>query len=244
MGRWCLTRTVTLCICVFITQLLALGLLQSCKKDSASAPEPKAEAAGQETSRAVYGDKPVTRARKAHRKPTSAKDEPTRTARERSSPAKARSEQLPDPERRILNRGSITSNLPREKSGSGRFLYYQVPGARIGDPGELRSNAQELKRPPSANTVSGLIYHWADTLVSGDANAHMSLYAPALECSGLSRDALRRQKERLITALSALHRFEIHDLRVRKTGNGAAAAEFRVEWAAGQSRGSGSTCIA
>jgi len=229
MRRCCLTRTATPSACVFVLQLLALALLAACKNDTASPAERNIEAAERTPPRATFGTEPGARVGDAHR--------------ERSSGAKPRPDsrrtRTQEPTTAVGNRDSVTSNVPSEKSDAERFLFYRAPGARVGDPGELRSAAREPQRPRSVSTISGLIYYWADTLLSHDADAHMSLYSPVLECSGsganVSRDALRRGKERFIEALSKVQRFEIYDLRVRRTGNDAAVAEFRVEWAAGGS---------
>jgi hypothetical protein len=61
----------------------------------------------------------------------------------------------------------------------------------------------------------------------------MSLYAATLDrfngSSEVARDAVRSSKQRLLSALADVQRFEMYDVRLAPSRGGSVVAEFRVE---------------
>lgn len=228
-------RIATRWVCVIGLHAAAFLTLQSCKNNQPEVSEG-------EQRRAVYGAPervaPETRQRAAAKggQARGAIDEPQERARQTEpvrppvtpvSPTVAsRSSPVGDPgERRVGDRGVAAAVTRRagEQVPAERFLHYRPPGSSVGDGGELaRSTVQAA--PVSTKSVENLLRRWADTLVSGDLNSHMRLYAPAAQGgSGLA------SKRRLVSALAGVRRFEIFDVRLRQSTEGAVLAEFRVE---------------
>lgn len=222
--------------------LTAVLTLQSCKNHRAEDPGTSTPAPDQARSRAVFGQRPQqapgTEARTpTHRESTNSADQPAESSKQSDSPqapssavARNRVPMLP----RSLTSGQRSGQ--KDKDGD-VFLYYRPPNSRVGDPGELARRETVDESRPSPDTIPGIIYRWAETLLQRDLVAHMSLYAPRLERAGglriLSREAVRREKERLVENLAGIRRFEIRDLRIQELSRGSAVAEFRTDWSSG-----------
>ena len=78
-----------------------------------------------------------------------------------------------------------------------------------------------------------LVRRWADTLLKGNLAQHMSLYAETLDRfngkSNVRREAVRRHKQRLLSQLADVRRFEMPDVRLQRASDGSVIAFFRVE---------------
>jgi hypothetical protein len=61
----------------------------------------------------------------------------------------------------------------------------------------------------------------------------MSLYAPVLDhfhgSSNVSRETVQAAKQRLLSAIEDVRRFEMHDVRLLPARDGSVRAEFRIE---------------
>jgi ketosteroid isomerase-like protein len=247
MGRRRRTHTPSSSFCMAVLCFVVTLFLQSCKIDKAPAPAQDDQAGSRDRPRAVFGEKVMadqpraqaaTTSRPAGTRGRTAQVQPERLARQQQSGAitqrsesvtiRAREESL------VRKSDSVARRDERGEQDSGLFLYYQRPGTRLGDPGELGSRGQNSSLP-QPDSVAGHVYRWADTLLSRNLDAHMKLYAPVLERFGeetnVGRDLVRREKERFLTKLAPIRRFEIHDLRIREDNNGQlATAEFRADW--------------
>jgi hypothetical protein len=239
MGVPAILRSASRFLSVLSLVTVALLSLQSCKNHTSPAGNEAREGLRGEP-RAVFGERPGVPAEKRSRlsdiSPT------PRTPTERAAQLR---DSLPKQEARTGGRnrsrqvdipsGADQSAVLTRQQASNRFLYYRPPGARIGDTGEIGQEARSS--PPSTSSIRGLIYHWADTLVSGNLDAHMALYAPSLDrfqgLSNVSRDSVRDDRQRLMRSFSGVRRFEIHDLRISNTSEDTAAADFRLMWSAG-----------
>jgi hypothetical protein len=131
------------------------------------------------------------------------------------------------------NRVVTPTHEPGDLSAPTRFLHYRPAGTPVGDPGELGQIHDG--QPSAAQSVQGLLFRWADTLLSHNLSAHMDLYAPVLARFGnrmnLSRDAVRISKQHFLATLSHVRHFEIHDVRIQQQAHTSlTSVEFRVEW--------------
>jgi hypothetical protein len=86
---------------------------------------------------------------------------------------------------------------------------------------------------------------WRSTLISGDAGAQADLYANKVDRfftkRNVSRDEVRREKERLLGQYPEFYRYEIGDVRVESMDGNRAVVSFRKDWdARGRGRFAGS----
>jgi hypothetical protein len=206
-----------------ILNAAAVLLFASCRNDR-SAETKATEAQTREQSRTVFGSDPKpgasdTRAREAA--PLVNDSERARVSRAASAESGRRSV-VGDPgegvgrDRRVVASGSA----PRQPAAE-RFLHYRPPGSRVGDPGELA--ASQSRAPISVNRIRELVRRWADTLLAGNLDAHMSLYVPNVDRS------VRASRRTLVRALAGTRRFEIYDLKLRTLADGSVLSEFRIE---------------
>jgi ketosteroid isomerase-like protein len=81
--------------------------------------------------------------------------------------------------------------------------------------------------------IRDLIRQWADTLLTRDLPRHMSLYAVTLDrfngSSNVARETVRTSKQRLLSGLAGVRRFEMYDVRLLPSRDGSVIAEFRIE---------------
>ena len=222
---WPRDRRLSRCISVIASEAAALLLLASCRNDRVSETKPS-ETEAREQARTVFGSdsdsKPATsdtRAREAP--PVTTNTEPARPSP--AAPIRSGRSAVDDRGKGIRTDRRVTaaSSRPARESTAERFLYYRPPGARVGDAGELAS--AEPQPPISTNGIRGIIQRWADTLLAGKLDAHMSLYAPAV------RQSIRESKRRMMHVLAGTRRFEIYDLRLQRLRDGSVRAAFRIE---------------
>jgi hypothetical protein len=239
-----MNRTATCWLVVIGLQVPAQLLLQSCKNDR---PEPVKTEAQDPQRRAVFGSSPDPvssgiRSRTSKTSPASTLD--TNRSKERSRraepvpPKSGAQPQRPSVkdlgERRVGDDGPALAlnRRPREPAAE-RFLHYQPPGSSVGDTGELTRRIAEPQTAPSMKPIRDLIHRWADTLLSGNLPAHMSLYAPTLDrfngSSDVPRETVRAFKHRLLSGLKGVRRFEMYDVRLLSSRDTSVVAEFRIE---------------
>ena len=88
--------------------------------------------------------------------------------------------------------------------------------------------------------VQAFLDEWRDTLIAGDADAQARLYAPKVERfftkTGVSREAVRREKASLLARYPTFHKYDIRDVRVEEMKGDRARVTFDKEWDA---RGTG-----
>ena len=238
--------TATRWLLVAGLQVPVLVCLQSCKNDRT---EPVKTEAQDRQQRAVFGSAPEGVPSEIH-DPSKITPQPTAEAsrfQERArttEPVDAKSRaasggpQRPpvqDPGGRRVGDGgvAVASNRAPRETVAERFLHYEPPGSRVGDPGELPSRIAEPQISSSMRLIRDLIRRWADTLLSGDLPGHMNLYAPTLDrfngSSNVARETVRASKDRLLPGLAGVRRFEMYDFRLLPSPSGSAIAEFRIE---------------
>ena len=232
---------------VVVLQVPALLLLQSCKNDRT---EPAKREAEEHQKRAVFGSAPERARPEIGIRTPAFKPQPTveatrsheraRTAEPVGSKSRSVSserERPPEKELHKPNRGdhgiTVASNRPPPEPAAERFLHYEPPRSRVGDPGELTPRIREPQISPSVNSIRELIRRWADTLLTRDLPGHMSLYASTLDrfngSSQVARESVRASKQRLLPGFAGVRRFEIYDLRLLPSRDGSSIAEFRIE---------------
>ncbi len=251
------SRAATRWIFIIASQLAPLLLLESCKNDRAASAETESQELAQK--RAVFGsaserdtsrtngystinppkldaDKPTQRATgvQAHRRAI--------TPTSRSEPAASQRSRMQDPGRSHApdpNVSAAANHGAMESTGE-RYLHYEPPGSLVGDPGELPSKPQM----PRSNSIESLVYRWADTLLTGNLGAHLSLFSPKLDhfngAASVSQEVVRTFKSTMLADLAGVRHFEIDDLRLRPSDAGLAYAEFRIESDAVNSKINGS----
>ena len=229
-------RLPSRCISTIALHAVALLLLASCRNDQ---PPNASESQTREQPRAVFGteSKPAatdTRAREGP--PPIPESEPARqssptpgvrkseSARvSRATPVQTRPSGVGDPgesmgrDRRV----TVASTRQYREPAQERFLHYRPPGSLVGDAGELAGS--QPRKPASTEGIRELIRRWADTLLSGNLDAHMRLYVPAVA------ESVRASKRTFVRTLAGTRIFEIYDLKLRTLSDGSVRAEFRVE---------------
>jgi hypothetical protein len=214
----------------------ALLLLGSCKNDQPASRQ-------QGRNRAVFGpppdasaENPSAHARATHPRPRA--DEP-------QDPSRTRAPQVPQ------RQSPVSSPAQVQQSSSGRQLSQravrdrgersiaqrpqQRRGSAVGDPGELSPLAKQpsIEVRSSVEPVRLLVRRWADTLLKGNLAQHMSLYAETLDRfngkSNVSREAVRRQRQRLLSQLAGVRQFEMPDIRLQRAADGSVVVSFRIE---------------
>lgn len=248
---WVPSRHQTIARWLFVIglQVPALFVLQSCKNDRPAPVDTQVRDQPQE--RAVFGSAPerASVGTREEASPTNAPPIPdSNIAQERArkmepggristpkpGPAEIGTRQrasVGDPGERQVDDGAASNRASREPAK--RFLHYRPPGSAVGDTGELSSRSPEPQTSASIESIRGLIQRWADTLLAGDLDSHMNLYAPTLSLfngsSNVSRDAAKAAKRRLISRLAGVRRFEMYDVRLRQSRQASVQAEFRIE---------------
>jgi hypothetical protein len=88
--------------------------------------------------------------------------------------------------------------------------------------------------PSNSADIHRLLDEWRATLVRGDVNAQANLYAPHVDRfftkRNVSRDAVRKEKSRMMAAYPEVNRYEISDVRVESNTGDEAVVSFRKEW--------------
>jgi hypothetical protein len=238
------SRAVTRWIFIIAFQLAPLLLLESCKNDRAASAETESQKSSQ--NRAVFGsgserDTSRTNGSSTLNSPKLDANKPQERARgvesraraitptSRAEPAASQRSRLQDPPKSHVSHSNVAANHDAKESTGKRFLHYEPPGSRVSDPGEFPSKPQM----PRSNSIESLIYRWADTLLTGDLGAHLSLFGPTLDhfngASSVSQEMVRTFKRTMLADLAGVRRFEIYDVRLRPSGDGFAYAEFRIE---------------
>ena len=127
----------------------------------------------------------------------------------------------------------ISSNRTEREPVPDRFLHYQPPGSTVGDSGELTKFVPEEPAEVSTAVVRELLRRWADTLLARNLASHMNLYAPTLYrfhgSSNVPAESIKAAKQRVLSEITGLQRFEMHDVRLLRSRDGSVTAEFRVE---------------
>lgn len=207
-------------------QVPALVFLGSCKNDRT---EPVKTEVGDSRERAVFGS-PPTRAPLERRPIASEPEQQSRIETHKPQERARRSE----PRAASIQRPRSTVGDSAERSGgNGRFLYYKPPGSPVGDPGERTAHDPRPQLSTSGKLVRDLLGKWADTLLARDLAAHLSLYAPVV------RETVKSSKQRLMSQLTDVRRFEMYDVRLTYFDNDSAIADFHVESDAGAPNVSG-----
>lgn len=248
------SRTATRWLFVIGLQVPALLSLQSCKNDRAAQPAPvETQAQDRRQQRAVFGSASeavssgTPEVSKTSDQPTLDANRPQQRARRgesyvrvpapksRIEPVEPHQSPVGDPGERSVGDGGVavaSNRAPREPAAE-RFLHYRPPGSSVGDTGELTGRTPEPQISASMKPVRDLIRRWADTLLAGDLGSHMSLYAPTLDrfngSSNVPRVTVRASKQRLLSRLAGVRRFEMYDVRVRPARDGSVHVEFRIE---------------
>ena len=255
-------------VSLVVLQIPALLLLQSCNKDKAepsanvgsgeqsravfgsgvreevSAPQSGRPGTPETAGSKSEGGQPerLTQQEPQQRARSVAESKPNLTA----APGSARStetrrSQVGDPgELRARDERVTVARDQPTRDASGRYLYYQAPGSKIGDSGEVSRRTTEQAEAKLASPPASLIRRWAATLISGDLDSHMRLYAPTLDrfrgSRNLRREVVRSSKQQLVSVLAGVRRFEIYDVKLRSLPDSATRAEFRIESDAGNGR--------
>jgi hypothetical protein len=218
-------RTVIYRLLIVGLQVPALVFLQSCKNDSTE----KAEAPNSRD-RAVFGGAPGRAA--SERRPVSPQTTRQPKTEITEPQVRSRTAEPHDPEpRTAVQQPTTIVGDPGERgardkgrdSGAEPFLGYRPPGSHVGDPGERTARAPEPQLSTSGKLIRDLLRKWADTLLTRDLAGHMSLYTP------VARQSTKASKQRLLSKLEDLRRFEMRDVRLMYLDSDSAIAEFRIE---------------
>jgi DNA polymerase III gamma/tau subunit len=231
----------------------AILLLNACKNDqSVNRRQAQAEAQhdSQAGNRAVFGPplertpenhSPAARPREpqSHAQSTPSRPNPdlpqqrsrTQTAQEQQSSSLTELSQSAAGGR---SERSVAVLPGAQQQGS---LRHQPPSLAVSDPGELSTLARqprtEVLSSASVEPVRLLVRRWADTLLKGDIAQHMALYAQTLDRfhgrPNVSRDAVRSEKQRLLSQLAGLGRLEMTDILLHPAADGSVVVSFRVE---------------
>jgi hypothetical protein len=82
--------------------------------------------------------------------------------------------------------------------------------------------------------IDDLLNHWRDSVIRGDVNAHVILYAPKMDQffrrRNVTRETVRREKARMMELYPRVNRYEISDIRVESQRGNEAVVSFRKEW--------------
>lgn len=208
-------------------------VLGSPPERTASKTETRARSSRVATPAAVQPDKSQDRSRtrdlvnsRSRTASTEAQRPPLKTARQT----------VKDPGERGVGdpSASIASNDAPRETGLKPFLHYQPAGSPVRDSGERPATAPDKAQvSPSTKVLSDLIHRWADTMLRGDLRGHMSLYAATLDrfhgSSNVSREAVRASKERLLSGLAGVRKFEMLAVRLLPSRGDSIIAEFRID---------------
>jgi len=132
--------------------------------------------------------------------------------------------------------------------GARAAVQDRAPGTRVGDPGISMlaeadpgmAAAEERNRmlapdpgPNAYATISAILHEWAKTLLAGSLDAHMKLYATALENfygrENVSDSLARAETQHFLTEHPNVHRLELQNLSVRQKDN-QYIADFIMQW--------------
>jgi ketosteroid isomerase-like protein len=121
-----------------------------------------------------------------------------------------------------------------------RPVFGDTPAAASRVTPKDRPTATEAMRgrttaaPSKSDDIHRLLDEWRSTLVRGDVNAQANLYAPRVDRfftkRNVSRDAVRKEKSRMMAAYPEVNRYEISDIRVESNTGDEAVVSFRKEW--------------
>ena len=88
--------------------------------------------------------------------------------------------------------------------------------------------------PASGDDIHRLLDQWRLTVVRGDVSGQTNLYAPRLSRfftkRNVSRDAVRKEKARMMKAYPEVNKYEISDVQVESNTGDEAVVSFRKEW--------------
>jgi uncharacterized protein (TIGR02246 family) len=95
------------------------------------------------------------------------------------------------------------------------------------------------------NDVQAFLNRWRITLVAGDAAGQAALYADRVDKfftkRNVSREDVRREKERMLSRYPEFHKYDIREVRIERLNDDRAVLTFRKDWdARGRGRFSGS----
>jgi len=124
---------------------------------------------------------------------------------------------------------------------------YRPPGSRVGDPGpgapaiqhntvpDYGERSRVIEREPIArDQIVSVVRRWAETLLGGDLEAHMQLYAPTLTTfhgrKNVSKESVRQEKERILGQYVDVHNYRISNILLTEGGDGTVVAAFRRDW--------------
>ena len=97
----------------------------------------------------------------------------------------------------------------------------------------------------AAREIRPFLEEWRTTLMKGDIDAHTALYAPKLDRffrqRGVTRAAVRREKERMLREYPRFRKYDVRDLKVESQTGDRAVVTFTKDWdARGRRRFAGS----
>ena len=104
------------------------------------------------------------------------------------------------------------------------------------DPDQQRSRAVETATSDVPAEIKNLLYRWRDTFKDGDASAQADCYAPQVQPfftkARVSRDEVRREKERVLSRYRTFGTYDISDIKLESLDGDEAVVTLRKEWAA------------
>jgi uncharacterized protein (TIGR02246 family) len=93
--------------------------------------------------------------------------------------------------------------------------------------------------------VQAFLNRWRTTMIAGDASGQAEMYANRVNKfftkRNVSRDEVRKEKERMLSRYPDFHKYDISDVRIERLKDDRAVLTFRKQWdARGRGRFSGS----
>jgi hypothetical protein len=107
---------------------------------------------------------------------------------------------------------------------------------REGRPAQDEEVTRARTKPVAANggDINRLLDQWRLTVVRGDVGGQADLYAPRVDRfftkRNVSREAVRKEKARMMQAYPEVNKYEISDVKVESNTGDEAVVSFRKEW--------------
>lgn len=84
--------------------------------------------------------------------------------------------------------------------------------------------------------ILDFLEQWRSTMVGGDLQKHVSLYAPVVDRffreRNVSREAVRQEKKRMLDRYPHFDQYDLRDVKVDFAGDNRALVTFRKDWSA------------
>ncbi len=146
---------------------------------------------------------------------------------------------------------TVFGELPSPVDENSRAVRTVTPKQRRASAAGNRSRVAtrpavpELPSHEIPQDVRVFLDRWRTTLVTGDAAGQAALYADRVDKfftkRNVSRQDVRREKERMLSRYPEFHKYDIRDVRIETLNEDRAVLTFRKDWdARGRGRFSGS----